>query len=350
MSFGVLRKSIDPTCVAEIAGAAVTSPNRKGCACPMCSLPMTEVAVDMEGHEITLDVCQACAFVWFDSEEYELLPPAPPPSHILGEIDMSKMSPEAREKLAMAQVQEMGEQSRAQDPVPDEAWKALPALLGLPVELDEPESAHTPWATYFLSLLIAVISIAAFSHLDSAIHRYGLIPSDTWRDYGLTLITSFYLHGGWVHLLGNLYFLLVFGRAVERELGPWKWLLLIFVADQTGNFLEVLGDSNGTIPTIGASGGISGLLAYYAFKFPHVRLGLLFRFSFFFRWIQLPAWTAFAFWILFQIYGAWIQLTGHSDVASMAHLGGAAPGIFLWWIQRKYQPVQHCHSRTSPCR
>ena len=338
MGFGVIRKTIGPSHTAEVIGKAVTAPNRNGCPCPMCSLPMTEVTVDVEGNEFTLDVCQPCGFVWFDAAEYEHFPPPPPPPHVLGEIDTTRMTPEARERLAMAQVKEMDEQSRAQDPIPDEGWKAIPAIFGLPVELDEPESAHTPWATYLLSLLIALISVASFPHLEYIVRRYGLIPADTWREHGLTLITSFYLHAGWFHLISNLYFLLIFGRAVERDLGPWKWLLLVFLADQTGNFLDYLGNPASTLPAIGASGGISGILAYYAFKFPHMRLGLLFRFSFFIRWIQLPAWTIFAFWILLQIYGAWIQLFAHGNIASLAHLGGVIPGVVFWWIWRNHQP------------
>ena len=333
MGFGVLRKTIGPKRMAEVVAQAVTAPNRDGCHCPMCSRAMTIATLNVDDQAITLDLCQPCGFVWFDAAEYEAIPAGPPPPHVLGEIDPSRMTPEAREKLALMQVERIAEEARAQDASPDEDWKAVPAMFGLPVELDAPPATRTPWATYLLSLLIAVVSLASFSHLDFIVDRFGLIPEECWRDHGLTLVSSFFLHAGFLHLFGNLYFLIVFGRSVENDLGPWRWLFLIFAADQTGNALHILGNYHDMTPCIGASGGISGLLAYYALRFPKMRLGMLF----YWRWIQFPAWTAFAFWIVLQIYGAVSQHYGYSHVAALAHLGGVIPGIIFWriWQNRR---------------
>jgi membrane associated rhomboid family serine protease len=331
MGFGVLRKTIGPQRMAEVVGQAVTASNRDGCDCPMCSRAMTIATLELEDQTITLDLCQSCGFIWFDAAEYEAIPSGPPPPHVLGEINPSKMTPEAREKLAMAEVKRIADEARAQDASPDEDWKSLPAIFGMPVELDAPPLLRTPWATCLLSLIIAVVSLAAFPHLDSIIDQFGLIPEECWRDHGLTLITSFFLHAGFLHLFGNLYFLMVFGRSVENDLGPWRWLLLVLAADQTGNFLHILGNYHAMTPCIGASGGISGLLAYYALRFPKMRLGMLF----YWRWIQFPASFAFVLWVLLQIYGAISQHYGLSNVASLAHLGGVIPGILFWLIWRK---------------
>ncbi len=335
MGFGVLRKTIGPVRMAEVVAQAVAAPNRDGCFCPMCSRKMTIATLNVEDQAITLDLCQPCGFIWFDAGEYEAIPAAPPPPHVLGEIDFKKMSPEAREKLALAEVARIAEEARAQDASPDESWKAVPAMFGLPVELDAPPSTHTPLATYLLSLIIAVASLAAFAHLESIVERFGLIPEDCWREHGLTFLTSFFLHAGLLHLFGNLYFLIVFGRSVENDLGPWRWLLLIFAADQTGNLLHILGNYHDMTPCIGASGGISGLLAYYALRFPKMRLSMLF----YWRWIQFPAWNAFVFWIALQMYGAVRQHYGYSQVAALAHLGGVLPGILFWWIWQKRIPI-----------
>ncbi len=343
MGFGVLRKSIGPQRLAEVIGQLVTTPNRDGCPCPICSRIMTLATLNVDQNAIPLDLCQPCGFAWFDANEYEAIPAAPPPPHVLGEIDPAKMTPEAREKLALVEVERLAEVARTQDASPDADWKAVPAMFGMPVELDGPPAMRTPWATYLLSLLIAVVSLSAFIHLDSVIDRFGLIPEECWRDHGLTLITSFFLHASLIHLFGNLYFLIVFGRSVENDVGPWRWLLLIFAADQTGNLLHILGNYHDTTPCIGASGGISGLLAYYALRFPKMRLGMLF----YWRWIQFPASGAFVLWIGLQIYGAISQHYGYSNVAALAHLGGVIPGVVFWWISQKHRTVSNSVLSTS---
>ncbi len=331
MGFGVLRKTIGPQRMANVLGPAVTENNRDGYACPMCSQPMTAVSMDADGDRLSLDLCQPCGFVWFDVAEYEAIPPAPPPAHVLGEVDQTKMTSEAREKLAMIQIQEIAEQARAQDPTPDEGWKSIPGILGFPIEIDAPPSTRISWMTYLFSAVIVAISLAAFTNLQPTINAYGLIPVEVGRDYGLTLFTSFFLHVGWIHLIGNMYFLVVFGRTVENNLGPWLWLLLILLAALTGDFLHVLGNLHSSTPCVGASGGISGILAYYALRFPKMRLAMIL----YYRWVQFPAWTAFVVWVVLQLLGAFEQHYGLSNVASLAHLGGCIPGIFFYLLWGK---------------
>ncbi len=107
----------------------------------------------------------------------------------------------------------------------------------------------------------------------------------------------------------------------------------------------------GDVPSIGASGGISGLIAFYAFKFPHARLGFLLRFGFIFipKWIQFPAWCAFLFWLLLQFLGAFEQISGFSNVSSLAHLGGTAVGVALWrfWRKVELQPAPVISGRAD---
>ncbi len=293
MGIGLLRKTIDPEAMTAIWAQTYTGGSEPGRACAICLLPMVQVAVELKDHPLDLDVCKKCEFVWFDAGEFEVIPPPPAKPRPLGQLDEAAMSPAAREALALAQVREIAEQAHAQDPVPDRGWKTIPALLGLPVEMDSVENQRIPWATFISSGLIAAISMASFLDLKNIIERWGLIPAEVWRHHGLTLLTSFFLHGGWVHLLGNLYFLILFGGHVERYLGWWRWLGLLLLATLTGDLLHIVGDPRGTLPCIGASGGISGLMTFYALKFPHAQLGILFRWYFYFRWIRLPAWSAF---------------------------------------------------------
>jgi membrane associated rhomboid family serine protease len=163
-----------------------------------------------------------------------------------------------------------------------------------------------------------------------------LIPAEATRLNGLTFVTSFFLHAGIIHLAGNMYFLLVFGHAVENFLRPLRYLALIALAAFIGDLAHIALDPRSQIPCIGASGGIAGVITFYALNFPRMRLAFLMRFGFvWFRWIRLPAWFVFVLWILFQIIGTLEQKAGMSSVSSAAHLGGAAMGVVAWLVWRK---------------
>ena len=88
-----------------------------------------------------------------------------------------------------------------------------------------------------------------------------------------------------------------------------------------------------TIPCIGASGGISGVIVFYALSYPHAQLSLLLRFW----WVQIPAWGALALWVALQVWNSLAYLSGFSKVAGLAHLGGAAAGLVIWREWRKMQ-------------
>ena len=349
VGFGVLRKDIGEKRLAKIWAAANGVSDHVGCTCPICAKPMTTATVEFEGQELELDLCYPCGFVWFDEGELEKIPPALPKPVTLDEINRKKMTKEVQEKLALAEVHGKASRDNYGASEPDEEWKTVPALFGLPVEMDSTLIERTPWATYLLGLAITVISLAAFTNLQPIVDSYGLIADQAWRYHGLTFLTSFFLHGGVFHLVSNVYFLLIFGRAVEKDLGPWRWFLLVLVATLTGDLLHVLGDPRGDLPCIGASGGISGLMAYYALKFPRVRLGMLLSFGLLYRWwIQFPAWVLFLLWILLQIYGAWVEIFGVSDVSALAHFGGVAVGVVFWWVLRKRQPNIAAGNPTNP--
>ena len=301
---------------------------------------MTEAPVTFDGGVLKLDICKRCELVWFDPGEYECIPPSPPKVPAPGEVDEKKLPQAAREALALYKVQQIAEQSRAEDASPDEGWKTVPALFGFPVEEETGSLKHLPWLTFSLAAVIALISISAFSDLKEGIAQFGFVPAEASRYGGFTFLSSFFLHGGVLHLVGNLYFFLIFGDNVEDFLGKWRFLLLIFAAAFFGDFLLLVAQPNSTIPCIGASGGISGVIAFYALEFPHARLGFLIRYFYRFKWIQLPAWGAFGLWVLLQLIGSVRQFAGLSNVASLAHLGGAVVGFLAWltWGKLQLQP------------
>jgi len=351
MGIGLLRKTIGEKAMTAIWSQTFATPIQLGSPCAICSGLMTEVIVELGEHPLQLDVCKRCEFVWFDSQEFESIPLAPPSAQprVLGEIDESAMAPEAREALAMIKLQEIEKQANTQDPMPDGDWKTFPALFGLPVEMDASEAKQIPWATYSVGALIAVVSIASFFDLKNIIDAWGLIPAEAWRHHGLTLLTSFFLHVGVIHLVGNLYFMIIFGGHVENYLGWRRWLGLLILAALAGDLCHIAADPNQAIPCVGASGGISALITFYALKFPYAQLGILFRWYLYFRWIRLPAWSAFLLWMIFQFWGAYQQVHGFTDVSAMAHLGGTAVGIAGWFLWRNMdaKPDRNLQATTA---
>lgn len=308
---------------------------------------MSEVSMGIAGETLKLGVCKRCEFVWFDAAEYESIPPPPPKPKDPWQVEEKDLPQPAREALALYKVQQIAEQAREENPEPDANWKTVPALLGLPVEMDSDPLSRVPWATFSLAALIALISICGFVDVKSAIEQFGLIPDEAWRRGGLTFVTSFFLHAGIVHLVSNLYFLIIFGMHVENYLGWKRWLFLLMLAAGAGNALHVMVDPRGEIPCIGASGGISALIAFYALQFPHARLGILFRYYYvYFKWIQFPAWLALVLWLLLQFWGAYKQIAGFSNVSALAHLGGTAVGVLLWavWRRTELQPARRVAS------
>ena len=288
--------------------------------CPFCVRPMQV----FDSAEVQLDACKTCGVVWFDPSEITSVPE--------GAIETSD---EARlrgiETQATWQLEQLKERGIT-DSGPDETWKTIPALFGFPVESGTDPLARRPWMTWSLALLITLVSVLAFRHLGQVTERFGFIPAEALRYGGATSLTSFFLHGGLWHLIGNLYFLLLFGDNVEDYVGRGRYLLLIFGSTLAGDALHWLAQTSSTVPSIGASGGISGIIVFYALQFPRARLGFLFGVYFRFRWVQMAAWVALVLWMLLQTVTVMLQLGGFSNVAATAHLGGAAAG-FLFWLR-----------------
>jgi membrane associated rhomboid family serine protease len=242
--------------------------------------------------------------------------------------------------LALARVEQLAKEAEGPDfdtAAPEEWWKQIATFLGMPVEFDAAPPVRHPWITWLLGAAITATSAFAFTRLHEIVAQFGLIPADAMRLHGLTFATSFFLHAGVIHLLGNMYFLIVFGDNVEDFLGPLRYLALIALAAFIGDLAHIALDPQSQIPCIGASGGIAGVITFYALNFPRIRLAFLMRRGFvWFRWIRLPAWSVFILWIFFQLIGAWEQKVGISSVSSSAHLGGAAGGFVGWllWGQK----------------
>lgn len=312
--------------------------------CPSCDLPMNEVPLATAEHTTYLDVCTKCHIIWFDDTEYQRLPKIP-----AEKTAEKKMSLKARQALAIAEVQMMNERQRMEDESLSDIEDLplmLPAMFGLPIkDFDEGLESY-PVITWSLAGIIAIIGLFAifghfklynFMNFERMAQIWGLIPAEYHRLGGLTLFTSFFLNSSILLLGANLYFLLVFGENVEDVLGKFRYLLLIFSAALTGTVLHVILNKYSVIPYVGANAGITGIISYYAFRFPKSEVRFLFRFGGHIQSFRQPAIRAFLGWVFIQFMLAYKQMHGIIDVkgvSSLANIGGAAVGFIFWLMTR----------------
>src|SRR5690606_14133498 len=131
-------------------------------------------------------------------------------------------------------------------------------------------------------------------------------PAEKTRFGGLNLLTCFFVHGSLMHLLSNMYCLFIFGDNVEDELGKTRYVLLLVLATLAGSLLSGAVSGNETIPHVGASGGIFGVMIFYLLAFPRAR----FTYFFFFQFFRVPASTVLIMYVFFQLFGLAQQLQG----------------------------------------
>ncbi len=306
----------------DIWQEALADGKHQGRNCPHCGRRMALIELPLTLNGVKLDVCTLCAQIWFDPHEYEYVP------HSAAERQPETLHPEVRKAVALAEVQRIREEADDSGAVfevglPDSGMHYLMALFGLPVETNSPALKHTPYVTRILAGICILAFALSAMNLGQVVNLLGFIPERWFRLGGLTMVTAFFLHGGVWHLLGNMYFLTVFGDNVEDELGSLRFALLLVAAHLAGMLVHGLFDPNRAIPCVGASAGISGLMAYYAVAFRRIKLGIVI----FFQWIRIPAYIFFAFWIMMQLFTAVSQISGFSSVSALAHLGGVAAGL-----------------------
>ncbi len=169
--------------------------------------------------------------------------------------------------------------------------------------------------------------------LNLFMYHYGLVPVNLF-ERPQTVLTHMFLHGSWLHIIGNMWFLWVFGDNVEDRLGRLRYLVFYILSGLGAATIQMLvsfvfGGAN--IPMVGASGAISGVLGAYLWMFPHARILALVPIFFFLTFMELPAVFFIGLWILIQVINGLITLplSGVGGVAWFAHIGGFVVGYLL---------------------
>ena len=215
----------------------------------------------------------------------------------------------------------------------------------IPVRDDQPRFS-TPYVTYFLVGLNLVIFLFEASLTPRGfkvlLFQLGMIPANITgllagtHKMGvaaalLPTLTSMFLHGSWMHVIGNMWFLWIFGDNIEDYLGHFKYLLFYLLSGLGAAFAQVLLNPHSSVPTVGASGAIAGVLGAYFLLYPKAKVLIWFPIFFLF---YLPAWVTLGYWFAMQfVSGAATSLANYSDtrggVAFWAHVGGFLVGIVL---------------------
>ncbi|GAC1326438.1 MAG: rhomboid family intramembrane serine protease [Chloroflexota bacterium] len=185
---------------------------------------------------------------------------------------------------------------------------------------------------------------------------FGLVPceytnrclaySGTPSPFQVTFFTSIFMHAGWLHILGNMIFLWVFGDNIENSMGHVRYVVFYLLCGVGANALEIATSVDSVVPGLGASGAIAGVLAGYLMLYPRSRIGTIFLLGFIPIPTRLPAWLLIGFWFLLQLFNGVAALSstaaqGQGGVAYWAHVGGFVTGALLIWLFRRPERVHN---------
>ncbi len=195
----------------------------------------------------------------------------------------------------------------------------------------------------------------------NAFYLFGLVPArysyPQWAlihglrpdDY-LSFVTNMFLHGGWLHILSNMWFLYLFGRTVEDRMGHLRFLIFYLLSGIAANVIYFLIDIHSKIPEFGASGAIAGVMGAYVVMYPTARIVTLIFIFFFPLFVEVSAFFFVGFWFLMQLISGTLSLKfqGTGGVAWWAHVGGFVSGVLLSFVfrkkpSRKRQPDEAYH-------
>ncbi|MGB3176798.1 MAG: rhomboid family intramembrane serine protease [Albidovulum sp.] len=209
---------------------------------------------------------------------------------------------------------------------------------------DHNPSERVPYVVYGLIAANIIAFLIGLPHMESERAMLAF-----WRDWAMIpaavtqggelhgVVTSMFLHAGFMHLAGNMLFLWIFGDNLEDQLGHLGFLIFYLVAGIAAGLSHIIADPNSVIPTVGASGAIGGVMGAYLLLFPKAKVDILLIFIIFFRVFTIPAFVMLGLWFAMQIFSGLSTPTEGGGVAYWAHAGGFIAGILMTvpvWLRR----------------
>jgi membrane associated rhomboid family serine protease len=229
----------------------------------------------------------------------------------------------------------------------------------LPIRDDNPQIT-TPYGTYAIIVLtvsvwIFVQDLGSTSSLVSSICSFGLVPAALLQSLPdnfsvplggnltcalgdsswYTTVTSMFMHGGWMHLIGNMWFLWIFGDNVEDSMGTPRFIAFYLMCGLAAAAFQIVSNPDSIVPMVGASGAIGGVMGAYIVLYPRVHVHMLFFFGFFVTTLAVPAIFMLGYWLVLQLLSGVLALGGQGGgVAFWAHVGGFVAGMLLIFLFR----------------
>ncbi len=206
----------------------------------------------------------------------------------------------------------------------------------MPIGDDNSTRRTIPYVTYGLIAVNIIFFVLELLSGDAFIEQWAFIPVRFLANpfaASLTLFTSMFMHAGWAHLLGNMLYLWIFGDNVEDRFGHIKFLIFYLICGLAATFGQLIFNTGSTIPNLGASGAIAGVLGAYIVLFPQGKINVMQGQ----RAIQVPALIVIGLWFVLQFFSGIGSLSTTADtggVAYMAHIGGFLAGILLTFLFR----------------
>lgn len=192
-----------------------------------------------------------------------------------------------------------------------------------------------------ITLLLVIANIIVFfleltaSDTDAFIQHYALVPSQINVSNFSTLypfVSAMFLHGGFLHIISNMWFLWVFGDDIEKNLGKIPYLALYFLAGIIGNFVQYLLAPTSTVPMLGASGAVAGVLGAYFLLFPTAKIKTLIFIFVFITLLDIPAYLMLGYWFILQLFNGFGSIHANPDaggIAFWAHVSGFILGLLF---------------------
>ncbi|MCL1137616.1 rhomboid family intramembrane serine protease [Shewanella pneumatophori] len=264
--------------------------------CSHCDVKLEHYNL-MDGFQVEVDVCHSCTGVWIDEHEREKVVQSPQIQAALEHLNQK---------------------------VNVKTW-VFQFLMQMPMEYNlKPKT--TPWVTYSLIVINTLIFLATVlqpSATEWIYETFALKPVDLMQGQNITgLVSHMFMHGGWMHLIGNMYFLYVVGDNLEDALGHNRFLALYLICGFAAAAGHIISEPSSSIYMVGASGAIAGLFGMYLLWFRHASL----TFMFIVYQKKLSPMAFFAIWLAMNLFGAYV---GGDGVAYWAHIAGFVAGLII---------------------
>lgn len=199
----------------------------------------------------------------------------------------------------------------------------------IPLSDSSREPRSIPVVTIGIIVVNAFVFLVELAGGDAFVTRWSMIPADIVAGrHWITLLTAMFMHGGWMHIIGNMVFLWAFGPEIEDAMGPLRYLAFYLLSGLAASFAQIAIMPHSTVPNLGASGAIAGVMGAFIVTYPRDRIKTLFVFGWFVQVTFIPAVVLIGIWFLIQLFSQVGTAAGAQTdaVAYMAHVGGFAFG------------------------